>query len=72
MHDVRLIAKRNFEIVDFFGESHPVMPGESMNGKYLGMSRGKRTYSIKLCGSNESLYTEDFMKEYFEIERVVN
>lgn len=70
MHDVRLIAKRNFEIVDFFGESHPVMPGESMNGKYVGVNKGQRIYSLKLYGNKESLYDEDFMKEYFEIERV--
>lgn len=72
MHDIKLIAKRNFEIVDFFGESHPVVQGETKKGKYLGKKGDEKIYSIVLYGNTTALYGGDYVNEYFETERVIH
>lgn len=67
---ITLIARQNFEIIDFFGNSYEIKQGEKLKGKFLGKSKknGMDLYLIDLFGKSQAVYNGDFVKHFMKIE----
>ena len=71
MQEVIYTAKRDFEIVDFFGNSHPVKMFDKLEGSYIGKRTDDKTkvYAVKLSDGTTPLYTEGWIKQFFDIKK---
>lgn len=80
MTKVKLVAKRDFNILDFFDNEFPVMMGDELDAKRVGFFKSKKIiddveysyydkefYSIPFGKNNSAMYDGEFVKDYFEI-----
>lgn len=70
MQEVIYTAKRDFEIIDFMGNEHPVKMFDKLDGSYVGKRIDDvKIYSVRLSDGTVPLYTEGWIGQFFDIKK---
>ena len=72
MKTVKLYARDDFSLVDFFGEEYSIAAGDEITAKIVGRipNVDRDMYSIPFNGRSSGLYDYEFVEKFFEIVEI--
>lgn len=72
MKTVKLYARDDFSLVDFFGEEYSIAAGDEITAKIVGRipNVDRDMYSIPFNGRSSGLYDYEVVEKFFEIGEI--